>query len=239
MKSADVSLRVLDEVTAACLKEDRRQLTEWETYQVLRQWGIPVAPGELVTSPDGAVYAARSLGGKVALKIVSPDILHKTDAGCVKLGLSGEEEVRAAYLDVMTAAVRHEKCARVHGVLVQKMVPPGVELIAGGVVDSSFGPVLAAGLGGIFTEVMKDVAFRLAPITESEAGAMLAELKGYPLLKGVRGRPAVDLAAVQRTLVGLSRLISAWPMLKEIDLNPLIAGPTGVVAVDGLVTLRD
>jgi len=239
MNSTEPSLRVLDEITAACLQEQRRQLTEWETYKVLGQWSIPVAPCELVTSAEGAAYAARSLGGKVAVKIVSPDIPHKTDAGCVRLGLAGEEAVSQAFLDVMTAAMRHKQNARIHGVLVQKMVPPGVELIAGGVVDGSFGPVLAAGVGGIFTEVMKDAAFRLAPITEAEAGAMLTELKGYPLLTGARGRPPVDLAAVRRTLAQLSRLISAWPALKEIDLNPLIAGPTGVVAVDGLVTLRD
>ncbi|MFZ5814373.1 MAG: acetate--CoA ligase family protein [Bacillota bacterium] len=230
--------QTLDEIMATCRAEGRRQLTEWETYAILRQWQVPVAPCELVQEPSEAAQAALRLGGKLAVKVVSPEIGHKTEAGCVRLNLSGPMQVEAACIEVLANAQEHAPDARIDGILVQRMAPPGVEVILGGLQDPSFGPVVMVGLGGIFTEVMKDVSFRLAPVGEEQALAMLQELKGFPLLTGVRGKPPVDLMALSRTLMAVSQLLSSWPDLQELDLNPLIAYQHGVMAVDGLATLR-
>ncbi len=230
--------QTLERIEATCAAQERRQLTEWETYEIFRQWQIPVAPCELVHTPTEASEAAERLGGRLAVKIVSPDIGHKTEAGCVRLRIDGPTEAAAACAEVLANARSYKPDARIDGVLIQQMAPPGVELIVGGLQDSSFGPVIMTGLGGIFTEVMKDVTFRLAPVSEEQAALMLRELKGYALLTGVRGKPPVDLKALARTLVAISQLIASWPALAELDLNPLIAHEGGVVAVDGLVTLR-
>lgn len=238
MTVRDVGLAALDQVTAACRAEGRNRLTEWEAYKVLRHWKIPVAPCELVAGPEQAAEAAARLGGRVAVKIVSPDVLHKTEAGCVRLGLATPADAAGACAEVLAGARQYAPGARVDGVLVQQMAPAGVEIIAGGLRDRSFGPVLMAGLGGIFTEVLRDVAFRVVPVSEEQVLDALRGLKGFPLLTGVRGQAPVDLSALCRALVNVSRLLEAWDDLAELDLNPLIAWDSGVVAVDCLVTLR-
>lgn len=237
MMVREAAVQAVDHVSSTCLAEKRRQLTEWETYFILRHWQIPVAPAHLVSGPEQAVLAAEQLGGRVVLKIVSPDIAHKSDAGCVRVGLTGADAVAKACAEVLANAEAYNPQARIDGVLVQEMVPPGVEIIAGGTRDSSFGPVLMVGLGGIFTEIFKDVSFRLAPVTSEQAEQMLRELKGFPLLDGARGRKPVAIGPLVQTLVNLSRLLEAWPQLQELDLNPLIVSSDGVVAVDGLATL--
>ncbi len=239
MSVREESLRLVDRLENLCRKEGRLQLTEWETYQVLRQWQIPVAPCTLVSTPEEAALAASSLDGRVAVKVVSPDIGHKTEAGCVRLGLNSPNEAAAACAEVLANARYYRPGARLDGVLVQKMAPPGTEVIAGGLRDPSFGPVIMVGLGGIFTEVMKDVSFRLAPLDLGEAQSMLRELAGFPLLNGARGRRPADLLALGQVLVNLAQLVAAWPALKELDLNPLIAWDGGVLAVDGLATLQE
>ncbi len=239
MAVTEMAQQVLEQVTAACRTQGRRQLTEVETYRVLEQWRIPVAPYRLVSSAQEAAEAAQELGGRVAVKVVSPDIAHKTEAGCVKLGIRGRAEAEGAFSEVMANACYHSPDARIDGVLIQQMAPPGVELIAGGLWDPAFGPVLMVGLGGIFTEVLKDVAFRLAPVGPAEVKAALRELKGFPLLCGARGKPPVDLEALAEALAALSRLLASWEELAELDLNPLIAHRGGVVAVDGLVKLKE
>lgn len=239
MTVRDVALQVLDQVTTLCRAEGRTQLTEWETYKVLRHWQVPVAQVYLAGDPNQAGEYAAQIGGRVAVKIVSPDIAHKTEAGCVRLGLTGAAEAAGACAEVLANARLYAPHARIDGVLVQEMAAPGVEIIAGGVNDPSFGPVLMVGLGGIFTEVLKDVRFRLAPVNNAQVEEVLRSLKGYPLLTGVRGRPPVDMGALVQTLVQLSRLLDAWTELKELDLNPLIASSTGVVAVDALATLKE
>lgn len=230
--------QTLDKIVETCRAEGRRQLTEWETYAILREWRVPVAPCELVHEPDEAAAAAERLGGRVAVKIVSPDIGHKTEAGCVRLNVVGPIEAAAACAEVLANAHFHAPGARIDGVLIQQMAPAGVEVILGGLQDPSFGPVIMLGLGGIFTEVLKDVTFRLAPVSEEQAQTMLLELRGFPLLTGVRGKPPVHLQSLRRTLVAVSKLVAAWPDLQELDLNPLIAHEGGVIAVDGLVTLK-
>lgn len=238
MTVRDVGLAALEQVTATCRAEGRSQLTEWEAYKVLRHWQVPVAPCELVAGPDQAAEAAARLGGRVAVKIVSPGIGHKTEAGCVRLGLATPADAAGACAEVLANARQYAPGARLDGVLVQQMAPAGVEIIAGGLRDRSFGPVLMVGLGGIFTEVLKDVAFRLAPVPAEQVLDALRGLRGFPVLAGARGRAPVDLDALCGALVNISRLVEAWDELAELDLNPLIAWDSGVVAVDCLVTLR-
>lgn len=229
----------MEEVEAACRKDGRTHLTEWETYAILRQWHIPVAIGMLVQTPEEAAAAAAVIGGPVAVKVVSPDIPHKTEVGGVRLAISGGARVARETTDLLSSVGRKLPRARIHGVLIQQMAPKGVELIASGMHDPAFGPVVMAGLGGLFTEVLKDVVFRLAPIGISDALEMLAGLKGSALLHGVRGRPAVDQAALAQVIVNLSRLVADWPNLRELELNPLIAWEGGVVAVDALASLKE
>ena len=147
-----------------------------------------------------------SLGGRVALKIDSPDIQHKTEAGAIRLGLQGDDAVRQGYADVVAAAQRHAPAAKVNGVLVQEMAPPGTEMMLGIVRDPVFGPVVAAGLGGIHVEVLRDIAYRIAPVTPDEAGKMLRELRGYKVLEGVRGAKPADIDALVAAIVRLSWL---------------------------------
>lgn len=238
MTVRDAALQAVGHISNTCLAEKRRHLTEWETYFVLRHWQVPVAPAHLVPGPAQAIEAARQLGGPVAIKIVSPDILHKTDAGCVRINVSGSPQVEGAATEVLANARLYAPTARIDGLLIQQMAPPGVELIVGGKRDNSFGPILMVGMGGIFTEIYKDVSFRLAPVTMEQAELMLRELKGHGILRGARGRQPVAMGALIQTLVNLSRLIAAWVQLQELDLNPLIVTDEGVVAVDGLAVLQ-
>jgi acyl-CoA synthetase (NDP forming) len=213
-----------------------RVLPERESLDVLRTAGIAVTPALAVPDADAAVEAARPLDGHaVVLKIDAVDLPHKSDLGLVRVGLRGDEEVRAAAIDVLATAMRHGIGAR--GLLVEPMAGPGIEMIVGVHRDPSFGPCVVVGLGGVFTEVLDDVAIRLAPVTSIVAGAMLDELRGARLLGGVRGSGPVDRAALTSLIVGLSRLAVEREDLLEVDLNPVIASPDGAVAVDALVVL--
>ena len=217
---------------------ERRVLSERESLDLLRAAGLPVTAAIAVPDADAAAEAARPLAGHaVALKLDAADLAHKSDLGLVALGLVGDEAIRDAAHDLLAAGRRHGLDIR--GLLVEPMADPGVELIVGMRRDESFGPAVMVGLGGVLTEVLDDVAIRLAPITTSEAQAMLAELRGARILDGIRGRPAVDREAVADLLAGLSRLVVDRPDIDEVDLNPVIASPDGAVAVDALVVLRD
>jgi len=203
---------------------------------LLAQWGVNVAACELAASADEAAAAAERLGYPVALKIESPDILHKTEAQGVSLGLRDAPAVRAAYAAVVERARRRN--ARIDSVIVQPMAQGDVELAVGLQRDPAFGMVVMAGLGGIHVEVLKDVVFRKAPVTPAEAGRMLGELRGRALLAGVRGKPAVDLASLARLISSVSCLgAGAGPRLAALDLNPVLAGPGGAAAVDWLMLL--
>jgi acetate---CoA ligase (ADP-forming) len=192
----------------------------------------------LAQDAEAAVSAAQALGYPVALKIESPDILHKTEAQGVKLGLQDAAAVRQAYAEVMAGAQRYKADARIEGVVVQAMAAGDVELVIGLQDDPVFGVVVMVGLGGIHIEVLKDVAFRKAPVTMAEAGRMLEELKGRAILGGVRGRPAIDRGALERMISAVSVFgAAAEGRLRELDLNPVLAGRDGVVAVDWLMML--
>ncbi|MBI3455246.1 MAG: acetate--CoA ligase family protein [Candidatus Rokubacteria bacterium] len=209
-----------------------------ELAPLLASYGIPVAAGALAVTPEDARAAAERLGFPVALKVVSPDITHKTEVGGVRLGLRSPDEVAEA-MDAMLTRVRTGRPhAAIHGVLVQPMVPPGKELLLGVVRDPQFGPLVMVGFGGIYVELLKDTAARLAPLEPSDALAMLDELRMAPALRGVRGEAPVDRAALAETISRFAQLAVDFPELREIELNPLVASSTGVIAVDARATVE-
>jgi acyl-CoA synthetase (NDP forming) len=214
-------------------------LCEWEARSLLATYGIGAgAEGELANSADAAVAAAQKTGAPVALKVQSPDLPHKTEAGAVALNLASPEAVRAAYERVLSGAKRHAPGARILGVLVQAMAPPGREMIVGIKRDATFGPMLMVGLGGVQVEVYKDVALGPAPLTVTDARGMLARLQGAPLLGAFRGRPAADIDALADLMVRLGRLAADnADTIAEIDLNPVLVHEEGrgVSVVDALI----
>jgi acyl-CoA synthetase (NDP forming) len=218
----------------------RKTLSEHESKQLLAAWGVAVTREVPASSAEAAVKAAESLGYPVALKIDSPDILHKTEAGGIRLGVRSAEEVRRAYTEIIASVVAHSPDATISGLLVQEMVAEGVEVIAGVSYDAQLGPILLFGTGGVLVEVYDDVALRRCPLTLAEAQAMLSEVKGARLLRGFRGRLPADVAALVETLVRISWLaVHLEGHLAELDINPLMVLPAGrgVRAVDALAVL--
>ena len=236
-------------VTAPSIREEAarllaaagRVLTEHDAKALLAGYGIPRPPEEMAASRDEAVAAAIRIGGAVALKVQSPDITHKTEAGAVVLGIEGEAAAREAYRQILANARAAHPEAAIEGVLVQAMARPGVDVILGIVRDPGFGPMLMAGLGGIHVEVLRDVVFAPVPLGPEEALALLGELKGAALLDGVRGAPPADKAALARLMVTLSRFAADHAdRIEEIDLNPVIVHPKGqgLTIVDALIVRR-
>jgi acyl-CoA synthetase (NDP forming) len=217
--------------------DGRKVLTEIESKDILEEAGIPTARARLATTADEAVAAAKEVGFPVALKVVSPDITHKSDVGGVKLNLSTPDEVKAAFDEIVAAAKKAQPDAKVDGVSVQKMARPGIEVIMGMSQDAQFGPVLMFGLGGILVEVLKDVSFRLVPITPRDARQMVQEIKGRPLLEGYRGQEPADVEALEKLLLRLSDFIEKHPEIAELDLNPIFAYKDGAIAVDARIIL--
>jgi acetate---CoA ligase (ADP-forming) len=207
--------------------ENRTYLMEHECKEILENMGIATTGFLVAGSEDEAVEMSNKLGYPVVLKIVSPDVVHKTDSGGVKLNLANGEAVRTAYREIVGAF----KYQHIIGVAVQKMASPGVEAIIGVTRDPNFGPVLMFGLGGIFVEVLKDVTFRVLPVTPQDIDEMIGEIKGYPLLKGYRGQ-AVDIDALKALLLRISELVLTFPEIRELDLNPVFLYPQGNMAVD-------
>ncbi len=199
-------------------EEGRRILTEFESKKFLKQAGIPVIETRLAMTPKEAVTISQKVGFPVALKIASPDIVHKSDSGGVRLGLKNASEVRTAYREMVEVARKKFPSATIQGVSVQKMAKPGTEVIIGTSKDPQFGPVIMFGLGGIFVEVLKDVAFRIIPLSRRDAFEMMEEIKGFPLLKGYRGNEPADLEALAEIILNISRVAEETPEIKEMEL---------------------
>jgi acetate---CoA ligase (ADP-forming) subunit beta len=222
----------------ALQKEKRARLTEIESKEFIKEAGIPVVDSRPARFKKQAIEISKEVGFPVALKILSPDILHKSDSGGVKLGLENATQVGNAYDEILLSAKQHFPEAVIEGVSVQKMARPGTEVIIGMTKDAQFGPVLMFGLGGVLVEVLKDVSFRVVPLSKRDAHEMIREIKGYPLLEGYRGQEAADISFLEDVLVKLSGFIDRHPEIQELDLNPVFAYKDGAIAVDARVILE-
>ncbi|MCX9025240.1 MAG: acetate--CoA ligase family protein [Candidatus Methanoperedens sp.] len=205
-------------------------LTEHEAKKLLAKYGIPVTEERLARSAEEAYDIAMELGMPVAMKISSPDIPHKSDVGGVVLNVK-REDVRTTYNEIISRIKKAAPNANIEGILVQQMAPAGHEIIVGLKKDAQFGHALMFGLGGIFVEVYKDVTFRVVPIDKSDALSMISEIKGYPILRGIRGRMPADIDAIARVLVSVSDMAEKENII-ELDINPLIVSESGAIAVD-------
>lgn len=236
----DVEPEIVRELVERAKKRSRPFLSEPECHQILQAYGIPVVPFEMVKDIDEAVGAAQRIGYPVALKVVSPDILHKTEYGAVQINLQDETELRDAYAAMNNNIKAKKADAEIWGYLVQKMSPPGgLETIVGMKRDPHFGPLLMFGLGGVLVEALKDVTFRIAPVNNLSAESMITGIKAYRLLEPFRGRPARDKDKLKEAIQRLSQLVMDFPEFDEIDINPLFAFEEGrgVLAIDARMLL--
>ena len=222
-----VNRRRVERIITRSRLAGRLQLGEVKSKDILRAYGFHTMEGHLASTPEEAAEIARFISFPVAMKVVSPNIIHKTDLGGVKLNLASSQEVEDAYELMMLRILRHVPDAVIEGIYVEKMADHGLEVIIGMTRDPQFGPMLMFGLGGIFVEVMKDVTFHLAPITEQEAIQMLKSTRSYEMLKGKRGSKKVDIQALAGALQRISQLTTDFPQIVELDINPLIVGEVG------------
>ncbi len=229
----------VQEIIGRARSEGRGLLTEVEAKELLKKADISVVDTRLATSRDEAISTSQELGFPVALKIASSDVVHKSDAGGVKLDLGTPEQVGQAYDDIMAAIKKAYPQAKIQGVSVQQMARPGVEIIVGMSKDAQFGPVLMFGLGGVLVEILKDVSFRIVPLVKRDAAEMIREIKGYPLLEGYRGQEPVNVSNLEDMIIKVSDFVEKNPEIKELDLNPIFAYKDGAVAVDARVVLED
>ncbi len=229
--------KTTDRIVKKARQQGRTVLSEVEAKQLLAKGGIPVVKAQLATTSKEATAIAKQMGYPVALKIVSPQITHKSDVGGVKLNLRNAREVSAAFNAIVKAARSADPDATIEGVSVQPMAEPGVEVIAGMTMDAQFGPVLMFGLGGVLVEVLKDVAFRVVPLTARDAKQMIRDIQGFPILEGYRGQAPADLKALERLMLKLSKFVESNPDVAELDLNPVFAYAKGAVAVDARIVL--
>ncbi|HID72823.1 TPA: acyl-CoA synthetase, partial [Candidatus Micrarchaeota archaeon] len=226
------------QIIGNALGEGRAVLLEHEAKRLLHLHDIPVFQDRLATSAEEAEKIAARIGGRVAMKIVSPDILHKTDAGGVRLNLSSKKGIGRAFQGIMASARRYNKQADIRGVVIAPMAEAGMEVIVGTKIDDQFGPVIMFGMGGVLVEILKDVAFRVLPISPATARHMIDEIHSAPLLDGYRGQPPCDKKALRKVLLKCSELIESYPEIQEMDLNPVIVHEKGISIVDARILLK-
>lgn len=214
-------------------------LNEVESKRMLLEAGINATATELAKTKDEAVAISERLGYPVVLKIVSSDVVHKSDAGGVKLKLKTRGEVAEAYDAILQSVRGKYPQASIQGISVQEMARPGLEVIIGMCEDKQFGPVLMFGLGGVWVELMKDVSFKLTPMTRQDASDMIKEIKGYALLKGFRGSEPADTNYLEEMIMKVAQLVEQKPQIKELDLNPVFAYRDGAIAVDARIIVAD
>lgn len=236
-----VNRRRAERIIHRHLRARQYQMGEAYAKAILRAYEFNVSPGAIAATPEEAIEVAERIGYPVAMKISSPDIIHKSDLGGVKLNLDSRDALRDAFDLMMLRMKQKVPKARIEGVYVERMCKRGREVILGMTRDPQFGPMLMFGLGGIFVEVMKDVTFHIAPITEKEAMQMLESTRSYALLRGVRGQASVDVGAIANSLQRISQLVTDFPQIVEMDINPFIIGEIGTdsVAADARITLAD
>ncbi len=228
-----------NKIIANARKEGRRYLLEPEAKKLFELHGAPVSKDYLVKSVEKAIEIADQIDGNVVLKIVSPDILHKSDAGGVCVNLETESEIRSAFNEIIEKVKNYNPDADIRGVLVSPMAKPGTEVIIGTKIDDQFGPIIMFGLGGVMVEILKDVSFRILPISSGSAKNMIQEIKAIPILDGARGNPPLDKNALQSLLLICSDIIESYPEIEEMDLNPVIVYEEGIAIVDARIILKE
>jgi acetate---CoA ligase (ADP-forming) subunit beta len=226
-----------DQIIEAARREGRQVLTEAESKELLAGLGIRTTQMRAAATRDQAVAASRDVGYPCVLKVASPDITHKSDAGGVRVCLADAVQVGEAFDAILASCREKYPEARIDGVTVQDMAAPGLEVIVGMATDAQFGPVVMFGLGGVWVEVLKDVSFKIVPLSRDDARAAVGEIRAARLLDGFRGSDPVDKAALEDILLKVSEFVAATPAVKELDLNPVFAYPHGAVAVDARVIL--
>jgi acyl-CoA synthetase (NDP forming) len=230
----------IQEIIDKARSENRTFLLEPESKQLMKIIGITTTEYQVATNKSEAKLMAKKIGFPVVMKIVSPQVIHKTDAGGVKLNIKSDSEVDFAFDEIIRNARNYNAKADIRGVLIEKMVNPSTEIIIGVTRDPTFGPAIMFGLGGIFVELLKDVSFRIAPITKTDAKEMISEIKALPMLQGFRGEPNVDLKNIIETLLIISKFtIDYIDDVLEIDLNPIFAYDDHLLTVDARVILTE
>jgi acyl-CoA synthetase (NDP forming) len=230
-------MKECEEIIKKALAAGRSSLLISEARRICSLHNISTPESQVTESAESAVEVAKKVGFPVAMKIVSPQILHKTDAGGVILNVNDETALKEAYSKLLADVRKNKPEAQIQGVLVEKMMPPSTEVIVGGIRDSQFGPSIMFGVGGIFAEVYKDVAFRVAPIDRIDALNLMHEIRGAKILQGVRGEPAADTEALIKVLLNASALMMEHSSISQLDLNPVIAYPDGACAVDSRIVM--
>ncbi|MCD6219692.1 acetate--CoA ligase family protein [Candidatus Calescamantes bacterium] len=219
-------------------EEGRNFLLELEAGEIFKLYGISIPDSILVEEDNLLIPSSEKLGFPLVMKIVSPQIIHKTDVGGVKVGIKNRDELITAYKSMIVETKEKVSGAEIRGVLLQKMAPPGArEVVLGGLRDATFGSVVMFGLGGIWVEVLKDVSFRVAPVDEKEAREMVKEIKGKKILEGIRGEKPVDFALLYKTIANFSQMLYEFPEFKEVDANPVFLYPDSLICVDARIIL--
>ena len=237
----EADTRKVRQLFASVIRQHRHDLIESEAREVLKAYGFRLPESRIARTTKEALKTASRIGYPVVMKIASPDVLHKSDMGGVRVRLENEAMVEDAFFDITSNIQLRQPGARILGVMVQEMIPQGKEVILGIIRDIQFGPMIMFGLGGIYVEVLKDVAFRIAPLSVEEADAMIREIRAFPLLRGVRGEAPVDIQGIRDALLRLSQLAIDFPEIIEGDINPLLVCPEGqgTVAVDARITVQE
>lgn len=227
----------IEEIICNASREGRDFLLEYESEEILSRYGIEVAPGILAESLEEAIAAAARIGFPVVMKVMSPQIIHKSDAGVVELGVEDEKKLTQVWEKIIANARAYDPAAEIKGILIQKMLSGGREVIVGASRDIQFGPVIMFGLGGVFVEVLKDVVFRAAPVDEAEALRMIRDIRSLPILKGVRGEESIDFPALALLISKISRLIFDYDRITELDANPVRVDEKGACVLDARIII--
>ena len=233
-----MTVALASQIIEKAKSEGRKFLMEHESKAICREYGLPVTKYEVATSPEEAVKIAEKMGYPVVMKIVSPQVIHKSDVGGVVVNIKNADEVKEAYERIINNVKSHVPDAEIIGILVQEMAPHSTEVIVGSIRDPQFGPTIMFGLGGVLVELLKDVSFRVAPVDEEEAMEMMKEIKTFKVLEGYRGYPKADLKALADVIVKTSKLMLELEDVAQLDLNPVFAYEKGALIVDARMILK-